>query len=433
MTEAAARPFDVRWLNAPPLADLLGALDRDGEEARVNGGAVRDALLGLVPGDIDIATTATPDVVAARCEAAGWKVVPTGIDHGTLTIVIAGRPFEVTTLRRDVATDGRRAVVAFTRDWAEDARRRDLTINGLSLDRDGVVHDPVGGLADIAARRVRFIGDPRERIREDYLRTLRFFRFHARFAEGPLDREGFTAAIRERDGLSRLSGERVRAELLKLVVAPRAAGTVAAMAQAGLLAPLVGGVPRISRFTRFVARDGAAPDALLRLSALLQFTSEDGARLHTRLRLSKAEGKRLAGLGDLTPEFGPDGGEAVGRLMLYRLGAQAFRDRIRLAAIDAGGDTPDGAWRDLASLPDRWSPPKPPLTPTDLMGRGVREGPALGAALRAFEAAWIAADFPMEQARVDALAAASVESWSATPNAASERTIRSRTRGNGVR
>ncbi|MFD1333954.1 CCA tRNA nucleotidyltransferase, partial [Methylopila musalis] len=177
---------------------------------------VRDALLGARPGDMDIATTALPDEVIRRAEAAGWKTAPTGIEHGTVTVVARGEPFEVTTLRRDVSTDGRRATVAFTRDWAEDAARRDLTINGLYLDRSGVAHDHVGGLADLAARRVRFIGDPHARIREDYLRILRFFRFHARFAEGAPDPAGLAAATAERDGLARLSRERVRAELLKL-------------------------------------------------------------------------------------------------------------------------------------------------------------------------------------------------------------------------
>ncbi|MET0313836.1 MAG: CCA tRNA nucleotidyltransferase [Hansschlegelia sp.] len=395
MTEATARVPDAGWLREKPLADLLAAVDSDGEEARVNGGAVRDAMLGLPRGDIDIATTATPDIVISRAKANGWKPVPTGIEHGTVTVVIAGKPFEVTTLRRDVETDGRRAVVSFTRDWAEDARRRDLTINGLTLDRDGKVHDHVGGLDDLAAGRVRFIGDPRDRIREDFLRTLRFFRFHARFARGSLDEAGFAATIAEREGLSRLSGERVRAELLKLLVAPRAAETVAAMAQAGLLAPLTSGAPRLSRFARFVAGDADRPDALLRLAALLQFTAEDAARLKARLRLSNAESKRLEAIGDLTPALSPADGEQAAQRALYSLGESAYRDRVRLAAVDA----PEKDWSVLISLPDRWAPPKFPLTAADFRARGL-EGPPLGRALKAAEAAWVEAGFPEDAAGI---------------------------------
>lgn len=385
---------EAAWLRAPPLADLLGALDCDGEQARVNGGAVRDALLGRTPGDVDIATTATPDVTARRAEARGWKVAPTGIEHGTVTVVIGGHPFEVTTLRRDVKTDGRRAVVAFTRDWAEDARRRDLTINGLFLDRDGVVHDHVGGLADLAAGRVRFIGDARARIREDYLRTLRFFRFHAGFARGPIDPEGFSAAVAERAGLGLLSAERVKTELFKLLVAPRAAETVAAFAHAGLLAPLTGGVPRLARLGRLVALDAAAPDALLRLAALLHVVVEDADRLRARLRLSNQEAKRLAALGDLVPRLHPAKGEAAARCMLHRLGAGAYRDRVRLAWADAAAAPDDAGWAGLLALPERWTPPAFPLAAAELMRRGVAPGPEIGRMLREAEEAWIAADFP---------------------------------------
>ncbi|MGA0533362.1 CCA tRNA nucleotidyltransferase [Hansschlegelia sp. KR7-227] len=394
MTAIVARLPDVDWLAEPPLSALLATLDGGGEETRINGGSVRDALLGLPRGDVDLATTATPDVVVARAAAAGWRTVPTGIDHGTVTVVISGRPFEVTTLRRDVATHGRRATIAFTRDWAEDARRRDLTINGLFADREGRVYDHVGGLADLRAGRVRFIGDARERIREDYLRALRFFRFHARYAEGPIDRQGFAAAIAERDGLATLSAERVRAELLKLLVAPRAAETVETMAGAGLFAILIGGVPRPSRFAAFVARDGAAPDALLRLSALAQATSEDAARLRKRLRLSNAEGRRLDAIGDRTPFLSPATEEAAARRQIYVLGAEAFRDRVRLGWAEDGAGSDDNSWQELLTLPDRWSRPKQPVSAAELLKRGVPAGPRMGRTLRAIEAAWIAAGFP---------------------------------------
>ncbi|WP_020179308.1 CCA tRNA nucleotidyltransferase [Methylopila sp. M107] len=403
MTAAAVRLADADWLKRRPLANLLAAFDSDGEEARVTGGAVRDALLGIAVGEIDIATTATPDETTRRAEAAGWKAVPTGVDHGTVTVVVEGEPFEVTTLRRDVETDGRRAVVAFTRDWAEDAQRRDLTINGLTLDRRGTVHDTVGGIADLRAGKVRFIGSARERIREDFLRTLRFFRFHARFGAGPLDAEGFSAAVAEREGLRRLSAERVRAELLKLLVAARAPETVAAMAGAGLFAPLVGGVPRVSRLARLAALDGAAPDALLRLSALLQATREDAERLKARLRLSNAESARLAAIGDLTPPLRPEIGEQGARVALHRLGAHAYADRVRLAWAGSGAAADDGAWSAMLTLPERWSVPKPPVTAATIKARGVAEGPAIGAALRAIEAAWVAAGFPDAKDEIEAI------------------------------
>jgi poly(A) polymerase len=310
-------------------------------------------------------------------------------------VVADGKPFEVTTLRRDVATDGRRAVVAFTRDWAEDASRRDLTINGLYLDRDGVVHDHVGGVADLRAGRVRFIGSARDRIREDYLRALRFFRFHARFGRGRLDPEGFLAAIREREGLARLSGERVRAELLKLLVAPRAAETAADMAQAGLLAPLVGGAPRLSRLARLAALDAAAPDALLRLAALMQFVAEDGERLSRRLRLSRAEAKRLSAIGDGLPPISPGDGEAAAKRVLYRLGERAFRDRAALAWADSGASPEDRGWTALVALAANWRPPIFPVKAKDLIEIGLTAGPRLGETLRRLENLWLRCDFEL--------------------------------------
>src|SRR4029079_5560258 len=213
---------DAPWLRSGPAARVLGLLNGDGEEARVVGGAVRNALLKIPIGDIDIATTALPDEVMRRAKAASIKSVPTGIEHGTVTLVLETQPFEVTTLREDAETFGRKAKVAFGRDWVRDAERRDFTINGLSVDAEGRVHDYVGGLDDIAARRVRFIGDPDQRIEEDYLRILRFFRMHAAFGTGMPDRDGYLACIRRRGGLAGLSAERIRMETLKLLIAQRA-------------------------------------------------------------------------------------------------------------------------------------------------------------------------------------------------------------------
>ena len=225
---------DGAWLREGPLPRLLDVLDRDGEEARVVGGAVRNALLGEPVGDIDVATTAVPEEVMRRAEAAGFKPVPTGIEHGTVTVVIDGTPFEVTTLREDVETFGRHARVAFGRDWRRDAERRDFTMNALYAARDGTIHDHVGGLADLEERRVRFIGDPARRIAEDYLRILRFFRFHAAYGHGGQpDADGLAACIAARAGLETLSRERVRMEMLKLLVAPHAVPALAAMSGGG--------------------------------------------------------------------------------------------------------------------------------------------------------------------------------------------------------
>src|SRR5947208_4793620 len=232
---------DVPWLTSGPAGRVLDVLNGNGEEARVVGGAVRNALLKIPLGDIDIATTALPDEVVRRAKAAGIKSVPTGIEHGTVTLVVERHPFEVTSLREDTETYGRKAKVAFGRDWVRDAERRDFTINGLSVDADGVVHDYVGGLADITERRVRFIGNPIERITEDYLRILRFFRIHAAYGAGVPDRASYLACIGGRAGLTTLSAERVRMEMLKLMVAPGVAGAIVAMAERGLLQQIIGG------------------------------------------------------------------------------------------------------------------------------------------------------------------------------------------------
>ena len=288
---------DAAWLNAGPLVALLGVLDRDGEEARAVGGAVRNALMGLPVAEIDVATTAVPEEVVRRVRAAGFKPVPTGIEHGTITVVIDKAPFEVTTLRQDVETYGRHAKVAFGRDWKTDAERRDFTINALSAARDGTVYDYVGGLDDLKARRVRFIGDANRRIEEDYLRILRFFRFHAAYASGHPDAEGLAACIAGRDGLEQLSRERVRMEMLKLLAAPRATPTLAAMAECGLLLRVLGGVPYLAAFENMAkveAAIGSAPDAVQRLGALGVMVAEDAARLWQKLRLTNAEHERLA-------------------------------------------------------------------------------------------------------------------------------------------
>ncbi len=401
-----ARLADAAWLKEGPVARLLALLDRDGEEARAVGGAVRNTLLGLPVAEIDVATTAEPAEVVRRVEAAGCKAVPTGIEHGTVTVVVEHHPVEVTTLREDVETFGRKARVAFGRDWRADAERRDFTINALSASADGKVYDYVGGLVDIKARRVRFIGDAHKRIEEDYLRILRFFRFHAHFAEGAPDATGLRACIRARSGLDMLSRERVRMEVLKLLVAPHAAPTLAVMAEAGLLGDVLGGVPLLASFenvAKLEAARGLAPDAVRRLGALGVLVREDAERLAPRLRLANAESERLLAL-ESWWRVTPAAGEPAARALLYRLGPQAFADRVLVAWSRSPAGAADAAWHELASLPQRWAVPAFPLKAADFIRRGVPAGASLGTALRAAEAAWIAADFPAERAALEAIA-----------------------------
>ncbi len=319
MSEQTARIADAVWLREPALAKLLAALDRDGEDARVVGGAVRNALLGEAVGEIDIATTALPQEVTRRAGEAGFRVVPTGIEHGTVTVVADGRAFEVTTLRQDIESFGRHAKVAFGRDWKADAERRDFTINALSASGDGTVHDYVGGIADLRARRVRFIGDAATRIAEDYLRILRFFRFHAAYGEGALDSDGLHACIAGRAGLDLLSRERVRMELLKLVVARHAVPALAVMSETGLVITVLGGVPDLASFANMAKVEAAVDtpaDPIRRLGALGVRIAEDAIRLWQRLRLSNAEHDRLA---------------YHGQGLVARLARQANRPRVRLA------------------------------------------------------------------------------------------------------
>jgi poly(A) polymerase len=396
---ATMRLPDDAWLGAPPVRRVLGLLNGDGEEARVVGGAARNALMGLPLSDIDIATTAVPQEVMRRAAAAGLKAVPTGIDHGTVTLVVDGVPFEVTTLREDVETFGRRANVAFGRDWRVDAERRDFTINALSITPDGVVHDYVGGLADLAARRVRFIGDPARRIAEDYLRILRFFRFQASYSGGAPDRAGLDACVRARDGLRTLSRERLRGELMKLLLAPYAVPTLAVMAETGFAERLLGGVPQLASFAAMIEDEAAAalaPCAVRRLGALGVIIVEDAERLRDRLRLSNAAHERLLAMAERWWHVSPALGEAGARALLYRLGPAHFRDRVLLAWSHATAGAADPSWHAFATLPARWTPPHFPLRAADLVSRGLAKGPALGAALQAAEESWIAAGFPFD-------------------------------------
>ncbi len=389
------------WLAAPEVQRIFKVLGVEGDEVRVVGGAVRNALLGLPVGDVDFATTATPQVVIARAEAAGMKAVPTGVEHGTVTLVSGGAGYEVTTLREDIETDGRRAVVRFGRDWEADARRRDFTINALSAAGDGTVHDPVDGYADIAAGRVRFIGEAEQRIAEDRLRILRFFRLHAQYGKGALDPAGLSVAIRARDGLRRLSAERIGQEMRRLVMAPRAAGIVATMQESGILGIILGGVGYLGPFARLGRFEDAAaipPSVPIRLAALGCRVKEDVERLTGRLRLANAERDRMAAVVGAAGRFAALPEPRRARALLYRLGREGFHDAVALA-VAWGADAADAAeWIDLYLLPERWRAPRFPLGGRDLVRAGAANGPAIGELLRAIEAWWVEHDFAADEA-----------------------------------
>jgi tRNA nucleotidyltransferase/poly(A) polymerase len=415
---SSARRLDqAPWLKTGLAARVLKLLNADGEEARVVGGAVRNALLGFPIGDIDIATTALPEEVVSRARAAGIKSVPTGIEHGTVTLVIDAHPFEVTTLREDAETFGRKAKVAFGRDWVRDAERRDFTINGLSVDAEGLVYDYVGGLDDIAARRVRFIGEPERRIAEDYLRILRFFRIHAAYGAGPPDRASYLACIGGREGLASLSAERIRVEILKLMVADGAADSVNAMVEGGLLLPIFGGIAYTGPFAAVISIEralGLAPDPVRRLGALAVAVTEDARRVATRLRLTNAETKALDSMGHRWWRLaGMD--EARARRRLYRLGEERYRNRLILAWARSGDASDTASWRELASLPARWTAPKFPLKAADFIARGMTQGPELGQALALAEDAWLAAEFPLERRLLETIADQAVARFTRDP------------------
>lgn len=376
----------AEWRSLPGLDRLATILGGEAGEARFVGGAVRDSLLEIAVADVDLATCHAPETVMARLKDAGIRAVPTGLAHGTVTAILDGHPVEVTTLRRDVSTDGRHALVAFTDDWREDAARRDFTINALYADPDsGRVHDYFGGLADLAARRVRFIGDPLQRIAEDHLRILRFFRFHARFGDA-IDAAGLEACTTRANDLMALSRERIAAELLKLLVARAAVPVVRLMIARGILIAVLpeidaAGVERFALLAEREAAAGIAPDPIRRLATLTP--PAEAEVIGARLKLSNAQRKRL-----IAASMGPgdEGPLALG----YRVGVESALDRLLLASADA-------------SPLDGWTPPRLPISGGALVARGLAKGPDVARALRAIETQWIAEGFP-DAARVDQIA-----------------------------
>lgn len=386
-----ARLSDCAWLHAPETKAVLAALTAGGQTVRFVGGCVRDALLGREALDIDIATPDPPDRVLDLLGRAGIRSIPTGLAHGTVTAVQEGKHFEITTLRRDVRTFGRHAEVAFTDDWEQDARRRDFTMNALYADPDGSIYDPVGGLGDLDAHRVRFIGDPHARIREDYLRILRFFRFHACYGRGPMDSPGLGAAAEEREGLRRLSAERVRDELLKLLRAPDPGPTLHEMARTGVLETVVPGTVALDRLERLVTieRELSRSDAIRRLAALVPLRSPaEAAALADRLRLSNADKDRLARMTQDRSGLRSRSDPAALRPALYQLGKDSFRDLALLAwAEDDTADT--AAWTAMLNAVEDWTVPRFPLTGKDIVALGISPGPRVGTLLRQAEAWWM--------------------------------------------
>jgi len=377
----SADRLDVAWLTAPGPQAICAMLTRAGYQAWFVGGCVRNALLGAEITDIDITTDARPERVEDLAEAAGFRPVPTGADHGTITVVVAGEPFEVTTFRRDVETDGRRAVVAYADSIEEDAHRRDFTMNALYAAPDGTIADPLGGLPDLRARRVRFIDDASARIREDYLRILRFFRFHAWYGDpaGGLDPEALAAIATLSPGIDTLSQERLGAEMKKLLAAPDPAPAVAAMAQSGALAQVLPGAdPKgLPLLVHFEAEAGVAPDPIRRLASL------GGGDVAERLRLSKAEARALGRLRDHL------GSAAPAEALAYRLGADMARDVVLLNA--ALLETPPAG--DVEARLARGAAAVFPVKPADLMPKF--SGAALGARLAELETRWIASGFAL--------------------------------------
>jgi poly(A) polymerase len=390
------------WLKAPETQKLIAALEaaRSGG-SRFVGGCVRNTLLGREVDDIDIATQLTPDQTTEVATKAGFAAHPTGIEHGTVTVVVNSKPFEVTTLRRDVSTDGRRATVAFTESWEEDAQRRDFRMNALYADAQGNIHDPTGGgVEDTRTGRVIFIGDAHTRIKEDYLRILRFFRFNAWYARGPVDPNGLHACADLVAGLDTLSVERVWKEVKKLLAAPdpRASweGMSAIAARARAL-PELGNETRLDALCALEADLMLKPDPMTRIAAAL--TDQQSAKtLANRLKLSNEERDRLvAALGDDVKITSFMSIRDM-RRAIYKLGNEAFRDRVMLAWAKAGDKAQQ--WRALVAHAQMWTPPKMPLTGDEVMAAGVPAGPKVGVVMREVEDWWIDADFPDDKLSV---------------------------------
>lgn len=378
-----------RWLLAPATQKVMKALLSAGKEARFIGGCVRDALYYRPVNDIDIATQEKPDKVIELLENHHIKAVPTGIDHGTITAVCEGKVFEITTLRSDVRTDGRHAVVAFSEDWLEDARRRDFTFNAMSMDLEGNLYDPFDGLSDLKAGRVRFVGDAYKRIKEDYLRLLRFFRFSAYYSKGQIDPAALEACRELAEGLNGLSGERVSQEFLKLLAAPRPAKWISLMIKTGVLAHLIKNVTDPTCLEMLCAFEDK-PDSLRRLAVLLSTEKEDVCAVAKRFRLSNAQKKRLLGARCNEETLTPGVPVEVLRSFLYRYGAQTAKDHVFIYWAEKGFTGVGPKEQNFLKEIDEWSnnPRQFPLQGKDLLAIGYKAGPELGCKLKTAREKW---------------------------------------------
>lgn len=395
---------NASWLKTASIQKVFEAIEQNGDKAMAVGGAVRNTLLNLPVADVDIATTARPEQVTARAKAKGLKVVPTGIDHGTVTVISKGAAYEVTTLRQDVETFGRQARVVFGTNWSEDARRRDFTLNALYVDRYGNIHDPLGGLDDCLSRHVRFIGDPTERIREDYLRILRFFRIHAAYGRGEPDAAGLSACIREREGLRHLSAERIGMEMKKLVSASLAADCLALMEDSGLLEITTGGISRIADFRALRSLDDLASENRqpeLCFAVLSGFVDEDLDRIADRFRLSNAERNRMHGALAAATEIERSDNPLEVLKLLYRHGRESFING--LLAVWAQGRARglpaprEQAFHEALNLGRSADIAVFPLKGADLMAAGLAAGPQIGKTLKRLEDEWLASDFKLDK------------------------------------
>jgi poly(A) polymerase len=403
--EATVSLKTAEWLNDKRLQQLMQVVAGSDEEIRVVGGAIRNALMGYPVADVDLATTALPEIVIDRTRAAGLKPIPTGIDHGTITVVVAGKPYEVTTLREDVATDGRRAKVKFGRDWTADAARRDFTVNALYADALGNIVDFVDGIADCRARRIRFIGAPETRIREDYLRILRLFRFHAAYGDGLIDAPGLDAAVHLRDGILTLSSERIGQEMLKLVSARHAPDVLRVMQETGILSLALGtDAIDLERFARIhalaTASRAADPEDLIGNPVAIQLASlaangiKGCEQFVKRLRLSNAMRDRMTSAWAVSTLVKPDIDDRYARALIFRLGKQAYCDAMLLAAGTPGFDWPIERVGDLLRLGYAFAPPKLPINGHDLLALGIA-GQSIGTTLATLTDIWIASDFTL--------------------------------------
>jgi len=388
----AGRLDVVPWSDDAAVRTLFDTLGGSGIAARFVGGWVRDAVLGvtILSKEPDLAVDKSPETVMLALKAARIKVVPTGLKHGTVTAVIDGRPLELTTLRRDVETDGRHAVVAFTDDWLEDASRRDFTFNALYADLDGTLYDPFDGRIDLAEARVRFIGDPDLRIAEDRLRILRFFRFHAWYGRPPFDAAGFEACRRNAGSLRGLSGERVRKELLRLLEASAPADTIAAMREAAILDHWLPECDGTARLRALIAREDKV-DPIRRLASILT-ADADATVIGKRLKLSTQEALRLEVMLAAEPVIEVAAGPKAWRAQIYALGGNLYADRL-LLAINAPGD-----WRAALAMARTWAPPELPVSGGDALKLGLKPGPRVGALIEAVERWWIDGDFVADRA-----------------------------------